>query len=160
MGKQEFKVVLPEFGKYLKHLRKSRKLKQTQVVYRSKSIENGIKFTTSSISRYESGKFTDPSLLLLQTFSIVYDEPIENFVKVIMEEKYAVNIEPRLSGNHDSSLSASNYVLILEEMGGMIKLLNGKGLFVLKSLLKGLIMQREFLKSAKGKSEIDVRSKI
>ncbi|MFQ5685611.1 MAG: hypothetical protein ACE5GV_03020 [Candidatus Scalindua sp.] len=145
MTKRTHKVILPRFGKYLEYLRKNKKLKQSQVIYKSKKIKDGCKISSSNLSRYEAGKTGDPSLPLLKTFSIIYDEPLENFIKVLMKEKYGVDIEYEKLNQSYIKESESIYVLQLEEIEEMIKRLNNNGLFMLKVILKGLATQEEFL---------------
>ncbi len=50
MIKRRDKVILPKFGKYLEHLRKSKNMKQSQVIYKSNKIKNGL-FTLKTILR-------------------------------------------------------------------------------------------------------------
>jgi transcriptional regulator with XRE-family HTH domain len=145
MTKRAHKVILPRFGKYLEYLRKSKKLKQSQVIYKSKKIKDGCKISSSNLSRYEAGKTGDPSLPLLKTFSIIYDEPLENIIKVLMKEKYGVDIEYEKLNQSYIKESESIYALQLDEINEMIKRLNSKGMFMLKAILKGLTTQEEFL---------------
>lgn len=145
MSSREHKVILPKFGKYLEYLRKSKNLKQSQVIYKSKKIKDGCKISSSNLSRYEAGKTGDPSLPLLKTFSIIYDEPLENIIKVLMKEKYGVEIEYEKLDQSYIKESEPIYTFQLEEINEMIKRLNGNGLFILKAILKGLTTQKEFL---------------
>ncbi|ODS33155.1 MAG: Helix-turn-helix domain protein [Candidatus Scalindua rubra] len=145
MTKRAHKVMLPRFGKYLEYLRKSKNLKQSQVIYKSKKIKDGCKISSSNLSRYEAGKTGDPSLPLLKTFSIIYDEPLENIIKVLMKEKYGVDIEYEKLNQSYIKESESIYIFQLEEINEMIKRLNSNGLFMLKAVLKGLTTQKEFL---------------
>jgi transcriptional regulator with XRE-family HTH domain len=139
------KVILPKFGKYLEHLRKNKNLKQSQVIYKSNKIKKGCRISSSNLSRYEAGKTGDPSLSLLKTFSIIYEEPLENIINVLMEEKYGVDIGyEKLNQSHIKE-SESIYALQLDEIDEMIKKLNTNGLFTLKTILKGLSTQKEFL---------------
>jgi len=69
MTKRTDKIILPKFGKYLEYLRKSKNLKQSQVIYKSNKIKNGSRISSSNLSRYEAGKTGDPSFSLLKTFS-------------------------------------------------------------------------------------------
>ena len=139
------KVILPKFGKYLEYLRKSKNLKQSQVIYKSNKIKNGCRISSSNLSRYEAGKTGDPSLSLLKTFSIIYEEPIENIIKVLMEEKYGVNIGYEKLNQSYIKESEPIYALQLDEINEMIKKLNTNGLFMLKAILRGFGTQKEFL---------------
>ena len=145
MTKRAHKVILPRFGKYLEYLRKSKKLKQSQVIYKSKKIKDGCKISSSNLSRYEAGKTGDPSLPLLKTFSIIYDELLENIIKVLMKEKYGVDIEYEKLNQSYIKESESIYALQVDEVNEMIKRLNSNSLFMLKAILKGLTTQKEFL---------------
>ena len=145
MKKREHKVILPKFGRYLECLRKSKNLKQSQVIYKSKKIKGECEISSSNLSRYEAGKTGDPSLPLLKTFSIIYDEPLENIIKVLMEEKYGVDIGYKRTDQSFVKESEATYTFQLEEINEMIKSLNGNGLFTLKNILKGLVTQKEFL---------------
>ena len=145
MTKRTDKVILPKFGKYLEYLRKSKNLKQSQVIYKSNKIKNGCRISSSNLSRYEAGKTGDPSLSLLKTFSIIYEEPLENIIKVLMEEKYGVDIGYEKLHQSFIRESGSIYALELDEINEMIKKLNTNCLFVLKAILKGLCTQKEFL---------------
>ena len=145
MANREHKVILPKFGKYLEYLRKSKGLKQSQVIYKSKKIENGVSISSSNLSRYEAGKTGDPSLSLLKTFSIIYDEPLDNIARVLMKEKYGVDIAYERLDQSYVKESEPIYSFQLGEIDEMIKRLNGNGLFILKAVLKGLINQKEFL---------------
>ena len=145
MTKRTDKVILPKFGKYLEYLRKSKNLKQSQVIYKSNKVKNGYRISSSNLSRYEAGKTGDPSLPLLITFSIIYEEPLENIIKVLMEEKYGVDIGyEKLNKSHIKE-SESIYALQLDEIDEMIKQLNTNGLFTLKAILRGISTQKEFL---------------
>lgn len=145
MIKRTDKVILPKFGKYLEYLRKSKNLKQSQVIYKSNKIKNGCRISSSNLSRYEAGKTGDPSLSLLKTFSIIYEEPLENIIKVLMEEKYDVDIgHEKLSQSYIKE-SEPIYALQLDEINEMIKKLNTNGLSMLKAILRGLGTQKEFL---------------
>ena len=145
MAKMMDKVILPKFGKYLEYLRKSKNLKQSQVIYKSNKVKNGCRISSSNLSRYEAGKTGDPSLSLLKTFSIIYEEPLENIIKVLMEEKYGVNIGYEKLNQSYIKESEPIYALQLDEINEMIKKLNTNGLFMLKAVLRGLSTQKEFL---------------
>jgi transcriptional regulator with XRE-family HTH domain len=145
MAKRTDNVILPKFGKYLEYLRKSKNLKQSQVIYKSNKIKNGCRISSSNLSRYEAGKTGDPSLSLLKTFSIIYEEPIENIIKVLMEEKYGVDTVYNKSNQSYIKESEPIYTLQLDEINEMIKKLNANGLIMLKANLKGMITQKEFL---------------
>lgn len=145
MTKRTDKVILPKFGKYLEYLRKSKNLKQSQVIYKSNKIKNGCRISSSNLSRYEAGKTGDPSLSLLKTFSIIYEEPLENIIKVLMEEKYDVDIGYKKLNQSYIKESEPIYALQLDEINEMIKKLNTNGLFMLKAILRGLGTQKEFL---------------
>lgn len=145
MAKRAHKVILPRFGKYLEYLRKSRNLKQSQVIYKSTKIKEGCKISSSNLSRYEAGKTGDPSLSLLKTFSIIYDEPLENIIKVLMKDKYNVDIEYEKLNQSYIKESEPIYALQLDEINETIKRLNSNGLLMLKAILRGLTTQKEFL---------------
>ena len=145
MIKRTDKVILPKFGKYLEYLRKSKNLKQSQVIYKSSKIKNGCRISSSNLSRYEAGKTGDPSLSLLKTFSTIYEEPLENIIKVLMEEKYGVNIGYEKLNQSYIKESEPIYALQLDEINEMIKKLNTNGLFILKAILRGFGTQKEFL---------------
>jgi len=145
MAKRTDNVILPKFGKYLEYLRKSKNLKQSQVIYKSNKTKNGCRISSSNLSRYEAGKTGDPSLSLLKTFSIIYEEPIENIIKVLMEEKYGVDTVYNKSNQSYIKESEPIYTLQLDEINEMIKKLNANGLIMLKANLKGMITQKEFL---------------
>ncbi len=145
MTKRTDKVILPKFGKYLEYLRKSKNLKQSQVIYKSNKVKNGCRISSSNLSRYEAGKTGDPSFLLLKTFSIIYEEPLENIIKVLMEEKYGVDIGYEKLNQSYIKESEPIYALQLDEINEMIKKLNTNGLFMLKAILRGLGTQKEFL---------------
>jgi len=145
MTKRTDKVILPKFGKYLEYLRKSKNLKQSQVIYKSSKIKNGCRISSSNLSRYEAGKTGDPSLSLLKTFSTIYEEPLENIIKVLMEEKYGVNIGYEKLNQSYIKESEPIYALQLDEINEMIKKLNTNGLFILKAILRGFGTQKEFL---------------
>ena len=138
-------MILPKFGKYLEYLRKSKNLKQSQVIYKSNKIKNGCSISSSNLSRYEAGKTGDPSLSLLKTFSIIYEEPLENIIKVLMEEKYGVDTGYEKLNQSYIKESGPIYALQLDEINEMIKELNTNGLFMLKAILRGLGTQKEFL---------------
>jgi transcriptional regulator with XRE-family HTH domain len=145
MTKRTDKVILPKFGKYLEYLRKSRNLKQSQVIYKSSKIKNGCRISSSNLSRYEAGKTGDPSLSLLKTFSTIYEEPLENIINVLMEEKYGVDIGYEKLNQSYIKESEPIYALQLDEINEMIKKLNTNGLFMLKAILRGFSTQKEFL---------------
>ncbi len=145
MTKRTDKVILPKFGKYLEYLRKSKNLKQSQVIYKSSKINNGCRISSSNLSRYEAGKTGDPSLPLLKTFAIIYEEPLENIIKVLMEEKYDVDIGYDKQNQSYIKESEPIYSLRLDEINEMIKRLNADGLIMLKANLKGMTTQKEFL---------------
>ena len=145
MAKRMDKVILPKFGKYLEYLRKSKNLKQSQVIYKSNKVKNGCRISSSNLSRYEAGKTGDPSLSLLKTFSIIYEEPLENIIKVLMEEKYGVDIGYEKLNQSYVKESEPIYALRLDEINEMIKKLNTNGLFMLKAVLRGLSTQKKFL---------------
>ncbi|MCR4288659.1 MAG: hypothetical protein NUV86_00135 [Candidatus Scalindua sp.] len=145
MTKRADKVILPKFGKYLEYLRKGKNLKQSQVIYKSSKIKNGCRISSSNLSRYEAGKTGDPSLPLLKTFSIIYEEPLENIIKVLMEEKYGVDIGYEKLNQSCIKESGPIYALQLDEINEMIRKLNTNGLFVLKAILRGFGTQKEFL---------------
>ncbi len=145
MIKRADKVILPKFGKYLEHLRKSKNLKQSQVIYKSNKVKNGCRISSSNLSRYEAGKTGDPSLSLLKTFSLIYEEPLENIINVLMEEKYGVDIVYKKLDQSYIKESDSIYALQLDEIDEMIKKLNTNGLFTLKTILRGLSTQKDFL---------------
>ena len=145
MTKRTDKVILPKFGKYLEYLRKSKNLKQSQVIYKSSKIKNGCRISSSNLSRCEAGKTGDPSLPLLKTFSTIYEEPLENIIKVLMEEKYGVNIGYEKLNQSYIKESEPIYALQLDEINEMIKKLNTNGLFMLKAILRGFGTQKEFL---------------
>ncbi len=144
MTKRTDKVILPKFGKYLEYLRKSKNLKQSQVIYKSNKVKNGCRISSSNLSRYEAGKTGDPSLSLLKTFSTIYEEPLENIIKVLMEEKYGVDIGYEKLNQSYIKESEPIYALQLDEINELIKKLNTNGLFMLKALLRGLGTQKEF----------------
>jgi transcriptional regulator with XRE-family HTH domain len=145
MTKRTDKVILPKFGKYLEYLRKNKNLKQSQVIYKSNKAKNGCRISSSNLSRYEAGKTGDPSLSLLKTFSTIYEEPIENIIKVLMEEKYGVDIGYEKLNQSFIKESEPIYALQLDEINEMINKLNTNGLFMLKSILRGIGTQKEFL---------------
>ncbi|MBT6564006.1 MAG: hypothetical protein HON76_15930 [Candidatus Scalindua sp.] len=145
MTKRTDKIILPKFGKYLEYLRKSKNLKQSQVIYKSNKIKNGSRISSSNLSRYEAGKTGDPSFSLLKTFSIIYEEPLENIIKVLMEEKYGVDIGYKKLDQSYIKESEPIYALQLDEINELIKKLNTNGLFMLKAILRGLGTQKEFL---------------
>ena len=145
MTKRTDKIILPKFGKYLEYLRKSKNLKQSQVIYKSNKIKNGSRISSSNLSRYEAGKTGDPSFSLLKTFSIIYEEPLENIIKVLMEEKYGVDIGYEKLNQSFIKESEPIYALQLDEINELIKKLNTNGLFMLKAILRGLGTQKEFL---------------
>jgi transcriptional regulator with XRE-family HTH domain len=144
MTKRTDKIILPKFGKYLEYLRKNKNLKQSQVIYKSNKVKNGCRISSSNLSRYEAGKTGDPSLSLLKTFSIIYEEPLENIINVLMEEKYGVDIGYEKLNQSYIKESESIYALQLDEIDEMIKKLNTNGLFTLKTILRGLSTQKEF----------------
>ena len=145
MTKRTDKIILPKFGKYLEYLRKSKNLKQSQVIYKSNKIKNGSRISSSNLSRYEAGKTGDPSFSLLKTFSIIYEEPLENIIKVLMEEKYGVDIGYKKLDQSYIKESEPIYALQLDEINELIKKLNTNGRFMLKAILRGLGTQKEFL---------------
>lgn len=145
MAKREHKVILPKFGKYLAYLRKSRNLKQSQVIYKSRRIKDGCMISSSNLSRYEAGKTGDPSLSLLKTFSLIYNEPLENIVKILMEEKFEIDFDHKKPDHSFIKESDASYDIRLEDITEMIKKLNNNGMFILKAVLKGLINQKAFL---------------
>jgi transcriptional regulator with XRE-family HTH domain len=120
-------------------------LKQSQVIYKSNKIKNGSRISSSNLSRYEAGKTGDPSFSLLKTFSIIYEEPLENIIKVLMEEKYGVDIGYKKLDQSYIKESEPIYALQLDEINELIKKLNTNGLFMLKAILRGLGTQKEFL---------------
>ncbi len=144
MTKRTDKVILPKFGKYLEYLRKSKNLKQSQVIYKINKVENGYRISSSNLSRYEAGKTGDPSLSLLKIFSTIYEEPLENIIKVLMEEKYGVDIGYGKLNQSYIKESGPLYALHLDEINEMIKKLNTNGLIILKAVLKGIGTQKEF----------------
>lgn len=146
MSKREHKVILPGFGNYLKRLRKKKNLKQSQVIYKSKKIKDGCEISSSNLSRYEAGKTGDPSLPLLKTFSTIYNEPLENITKVLMEEKFGVNLDYEKLNNFIIKEKTQDFVVQEEEVIEMIKRLNSDGMIILKTVIKGLISQKLLLK--------------
>jgi len=85
------------------------------------------------------------SFRLLKTFSIIYDEPLENIIKVLMKDKYNVDIEYEKLNQSYIKESEPIYALQLDEINETIKRLNSNGLLMLKAILRGLTTQKEFL---------------
>lgn len=101
--------------------------------------------SSSNLSRYEAGKTGDPSLSLLKTFSLIYNEPLENIVKILMEEKFEIDFDHKKPDHSFIKESDASYDIRLEDITEMIKKLNNNGMFILKAVLKGLINQKAFL---------------
>lgn len=144
MKKREHRVMLPRFGEYLELLRKSRKLNQAQVVYKSKTTPGCCWVSTSNISRYESGKTGDPSQAILKSFSIIYKTPLSNIVRVLMEEKYEVKVTGEETAPGFVKEPEPVYDLKIREIVEMLKKLNDNGLAAAKAAIKGFLEQEAF----------------
>lgn len=143
MKKREHKVVLPRFGEYLTLLRKSRKLNQSQVVYKTKVTPGCCTISSGNLSRYESGKTGDPSLAILRCFSVIYRTPLSNIVRVLAEEKYGT----KLTGEGGAEFVREPepvYDLKIREIVEMLKKLNDNGLAAAKAAVKGFLEQEAF----------------
>lgn len=147
MAKREHKVTLPEFGKYLTRLRENRKLKQAQVIYKSKKLKGAAKITSSNISRYEAGKTADPSLAILRTFSIIYKEPLENITLALMNEKYGVTLNKEKAAKINLNVEdpQGDFIFQEKEFTDKILKLNTRGITVLATVLDGLLAQKKLL---------------
>ena len=143
MKKREHKVVLPRFGEYLKLLRKSRKLNQSQVIYKSKTTPGCCRILSSNISRYESGKTGEPSPAILRSFSIIYKTPLINILKVLMEEKYGIRLGEE-AGPEFIKEPEPVYDLKIREIVGLLKKLNDNGLAATKAAVKGFLEEEKF----------------
>ncbi|HLG30711.1 MAG TPA: helix-turn-helix transcriptional regulator [Candidatus Brocadiales bacterium] len=143
MKKREHRVMLPRFGEYLTLLRKSKKLKQGQVIYKSKTTPGCCKVSSSNISRYESGKTGDPSLAILRSFSIIYKTPLSNIVRVLLEEKYGIKLGEE-AGAEFVKEPEPVYDLKIREIVGLLKKLNDNGLAAAKAAVQGFQGQERF----------------
>ncbi len=141
--KREHRVVLPRFGEYLELLRKSRKLNQSQVIYKSRTTPGCCRISSSNISRYESGKTGDPSLAILRSFSIIYKTPLSNIVRVLLEEKYGIKLGEE-AGPEFVKEPEPVYDLKIKEIVEMLKKLNDSGLLATKAAVKGFLGQEAF----------------
>lgn len=144
MKKREHKVILPRFGEYLTLLRKSRRLNQSQVIYKSKHTPGCCEISSSNVSRYESGKTGDPSQEILRSFSIIYKTPLSNIVRVLMEEKYGTKLMGEEAGAGFVNEPEPVYDLKIREIVEMLKKLNDNGLTATKAAVKGFLEQEGF----------------
>lgn len=144
--KREHRVVLPRFGEYLELLRKSRKLNQSQVIYKSKTTPDCCRISSSNISRYESGKTGDPSLAILRSFSIIYKTPLSNIVRVLLEEKYGIKLGEKAVPEFIKEPEPV-YDLKIKEIVEMLEKLNDTGLAATKAAIKGFLEEEEFLQT-------------
>lgn len=144
MKKREHRIILPRFGEYLALLRKSRKLNQAQVVYKSKTMPGCCWVSTSNISRYESGKTGDPSQAILKSFSIIYKTPLSNIARVLTEEKYGIKLLGEEAGAGFVREPEPVYDLKIREIVEMLKKLNDDGLAATRAAVRGFLEQEGF----------------
>ncbi|HHT9125082.1 MAG TPA: helix-turn-helix domain-containing protein [Candidatus Brocadiia bacterium] len=144
MKKREHRVVLPRFGEYLRLLRKSRGLKQAQVIYKSRTTPGCCRIPSSNISRYEAGKTGEPSSIILRTFSIIYKTPLVNIARVLMEEKYGIKLDEG-AGSKFVKEPEPLYDLKVKEIVEMLRKLNESGLASVKAATKGFLEEKKFL---------------